>query len=211
MDNYTNVSAESISDVAATDAPVPVVPAVDPFAASNFTQDDNTTTSLEDTTIELRAPNDEEFVRVSTDPRHSVTTPLLVVSREDGYGKSYHLLTPTMRGWVKNQPSLSKFCKTFRLFLYVNQDGEYGLWPVRDSYDNWSVSDLQVIETAKRVWTRRYNAGKVRKAHTSTSVETEVVWPDKPMFGSGGILAQVFGEAFVVTSPDNATIKRLLR
>ena len=116
-----------------------------------------------------------------------------------------------MRGWVKNQPSLSKFCKTFRLFLYVNQDGEYGLWPVRDSYDNWSVSDLQVIETAKRVWTRRYNAGKVRKAHTSTSVETEVVWPDKPMFGSGGILAQVFGEAFVVTSPDNATIKRLLR
>jgi hypothetical protein len=31
------------------------------------------------------------------------------------------------------------------------------------------------------------------------------------MFGADGILAQVFGEAFVITSPDNATIKRLVR
>jgi hypothetical protein len=68
-----------------------------------------------------------------------------------------------------------------------------------------------VVETAKKVWTRRYNAGKVRKGHTSTSITAEIEWPDKPMFGADGILAQVFGEAFVIASTDNATIKRLLR
>jgi hypothetical protein len=148
---------------------------------------------------------------VSSDPRHSLTAPLLVVSREDGYGKSYHLLTPTMRGWVKNQPSLQKFCKDMRLFLFCNQDGEFGLWPIRDSFDNWSVSDLQVVEIAKKMWTRRYNAGKVRKAHSSTSITMEIEWPNKPMFGADGILAKVFGEAFVIASTDSATIKRLLR
>lgn len=211
MDNYEDVFSEPTTDVAASAAPAPAVPVVDPFAAENFTQSDNTTRSIEDLTIELRTPNDEEFVRVSTDPRHSLTAPLLVVSREDGYGKSFHLLTPTMRGWVKNQPSLQKFCKDMKLFLFVNQDGEFGLWPIRDSYDNWSVSDLQVVETAKKIWTRRYNAGKVRKGHTSTSITAEIEWPDKPMFGADGILAQVFGEAFVIASTDNATIKRLLR
>ena len=154
MDNYTDVFAEPTPEVTAAATPAPAAPAVDPFAAENFTQTDNATRSIEDLTIELRTPNDEEFVRVSTDPRHSLTAPLLVVSREDGYGKSYHLLTPTMRGWVKNQPSLQKFCKDMRLFLFVNQDGEFGLWPIRDSYDNWSVSDLQVVETAKKTWTR---------------------------------------------------------
>jgi hypothetical protein len=148
---------------------------------------------------------------VSTNPQHTLTAPLLVVSREDGYGKSYHLLTPMMRGWVKNQPSLHKFVKDMRLFLFCNQDGEFGLWPIRDSFDNWSVSDLQVVETAKRVWTRRYNAGKVRKAHTSTSIEFQIEWPSKAMFGADGILAQVFGEAFVISTVDNPTIKRLLR
>jgi hypothetical protein len=201
-----------VTVVAAPDSTAaPTAATVDPFAAENFTQNDNTTRSIEDLAIELRTPNDEEFVRVSTDPRHSLTAPLLVVSREDGYGKSYHLLTPTMRGWVKNQPSLQKFCKDMKLFLFVNQDGEFGLWPIRDSYDNWSVSDLQVVETAKKVWTRRYNAGKVRMGHTSTSITAEIEWLDKPMFGADGILAQVFGEAFVITSTDNATIKRLLR
>jgi hypothetical protein len=183
----------------------------DVFSAANFTQSDSTTRSIEDLTIELRVPNDEEFVMVSTNPQHTLTAPLLVVSREDGYGKSFHLLTPLMRGWVKNQPSLQKFCKDMRLFLFCNQDGEFGLWPIRDSFDNWSVSDLQVVETAKKVWTRRYNAGKVRKAHTSSSIEFQIEWPDKPMFGAEGILAQVFGEAFVVSSVDNPTIKRLLR
>jgi hypothetical protein len=221
---FTVTEASTTTPTAAMPAPKPAVSATafavpatapaateDVFSAANFTQSDSATRSIDDLTIELRVPNDEEFVMVSTNPAHTLTAPLMVVSREDGYGKSYHLLTPMMRGWAKNQPSLQKFCKDMRLFLFCNQDGEFGLWPIRDSFDNWSVSDLQVVETARKVWTRRYNAGKVRKAHTSTSIEFQIEWPSRSMFGADGILAQVFGEAFVISSVDNPTIKRLLR
>lgn len=207
----TSTTAASSTNAFAASGVIATPATEDVFSAANFAPSDSTTRSIEDLTIELRVPNDEEFVMVSTNPQHTLTAPLLVVSREDGYGKSYHLLTPLMRGWVKNQPSLQKFCKDMRLFLFCNQDGEFGLWPIRDSFDNWSVSDLQVVETAKKMWTRRYNAGKVRKAHTSTSIDFQIEWPTKSMFGADGILAQVFGEAFVISSVDNPTIKRLLR
>jgi hypothetical protein len=183
---------------------------VDPFAAENFATESQAIADVSDLTIELGAPSDESFVRVSPDPRHSVLCTLLVVSREDGYGKSYFLLTPTMRGWALKQPSLKKFVKTMHLFLFVTQDGDYGLWPVRDSLDNWSVSDRQVVEIAKKTWARRYNQGKVRKAHTTTAIDAEPIFPNKDMFGQDGILAQVFGEAFVITSPDAPVIRKLL-
>ena len=218
----TDPFAEPKPEVAASKAPVITIntatspaatnsaAAEDVFSAANFAQSDSTTRSIDDLTIQFGPPSDEVFVMVSNNPLHSVTATLLAISREDGYGKSHFLLTPMMRGWLKNQPSLQKFVKDYRLFLYCNQDGEFGLWSVRDSYDNWSVSDLQVVEAAKKVWTRRYNAGKVRKAHTSTSIEFQIEWPEKSMFGPDGILAMVFGEAFVISSPDNPTIKRLL-
>jgi hypothetical protein len=40
-----------------------------------------------------------------------------------------------MRGWVKNQPSLLKFCKEMRRFLFADQDGEFSLWPIRNPGD----------------------------------------------------------------------------
>lgn len=184
--------------------------AADPFAPENFQPRSNTTTAIDDLTIELRPPSAEEFVRVSQDPQHTLTATLLVVTAEEGYGKTYYLLTPKMREWALSQPSLRKFVKTMQLFLYVNQDGEYALWPIRDSLDHWSMSDLQVLETAKKMWTRRYTLGKVRKAHTSQSVEAEVVFPQKGMFGPDGLLAQVFGEALTITSADHNAIKKLM-
>ena len=48
---------------------------------------------------------------VSSDPRHSLKANLLVVNREDGYGKSYFLLTPQVAAYCKSQPSLKKFVK----------------------------------------------------------------------------------------------------
>jgi hypothetical protein len=99
----------------------------DPFAAENFTTTSSAATAGEVLTIELRTPNDEEFVRVSAEPRHHVFASLLVVNREEGYGKSYFLLTPPMRLWTCNQPSLCKFVKAMHLFLFINQDGEYGV------------------------------------------------------------------------------------
>jgi hypothetical protein len=184
----------------------------DPFAASNFAAaGEEVPTSVDDMAIELGVPSDEEFVLVSTDPRHYVKANLLVVSREDGYGKSYFLLTPSVMLWAKQQTSLKKFVKVMHIFLYKVNEGGYGLWLVRDSLDNWSVSELQVVNQAKKIFTRRYNDGKVRKGHSSDAIDTsDVVFPDKPLVGADGLLKQAFGEAFVITSADHAVINRLL-
>jgi hypothetical protein len=192
----------------------PVQPAAtdDPFAASNFAAaGEEVPTSIDDMAIELGVPSDEEFIFVSSDPRHYIKANLLVVSREDGYGKSYFLLTPSVMLWAKQQTSLKKFVKVMHVYLYKVHEGNYGLWLIRDSLDNWSVSELQVVNQAKKVFTRRYNDGKVRKGHSSDAIDTrEVVFPDKPLVGADGLLKQAFGEAFVITTKDHPVINRLL-
>jgi hypothetical protein len=189
------------------------LPTDDPFAASNFAAaGEEVPTSIDDLTIELGAPNNEDFVYVSSDPRHYAKAYLLVVQREgDGFGKSYFLLSPSVTAWVKGQPSLKKFLKVMHIYLYKANDGGYGLWPIRDSLDNWSVSELQVVNQAKKLFTRRFTEGKVRKGHASDALDTAtVVFPDKSFTGSEGIFAQTFGEAFTITSTDHPVLNRLL-
>ena len=192
--------------------PIEAMSSDDPFAASNFAvEGDQVPTGIDDLNIEVGAPSDEEFVLVSSDPRHMLKANLLVVDREGGYGKSYFILTPAVAAFVKAQASLKKFLKPMRIFLYATSEGQYGLWLVRDSFDNWSVSDLQVVNQAKKAFTRRYTDGKVRKGHSSTAIPTEgVSFPDKPLTGQGGILQQAFGEAFAITTTDHPVLNKLL-
>jgi hypothetical protein len=184
----------------------------DPFAASNFAAaGEEVPTSIDDLAIEVGAPTDEEFIFVSSEPRHYLKANLLVVKREDGYGKSYFLLTPFVMLWAKQQASLKKFVKVMHVFLYHINEGGYGLWLVRDSLDNWAVSELQVVNQAKRIYTRRFTDGRVRKGHSSNAINTaEVIFPDKALTGSDGLLKQAFGEAFVITSIDHPVLNRLL-
>jgi hypothetical protein len=84
------------------------------------------------------------------------------------------------------------------IFVYKVADGGYGLWLIRDSLDNWSVSELQEVNQAKQAFTRRFNEGKFPKGHSSDAIDTtEVAFPDKPLIGKDGLLAAAFGEAFV--------------
>ena len=111
-------------------ASLPITPPIQamssdgPFAATNFAAEgDQVPTGIDDLNIEVGAPSDEEFVLVSSDPRHMLKANMLVVNREDGYGKSYFLLTPPVAAFVKSQPSLKKFLKPMRIFLYITSEG----------------------------------------------------------------------------------------
>lgn len=97
-----------------------------------------------------------------------------------------------------------------RLYFFMNSDSEYGLWPTRNGFDSWAISETQVVEIAKKKWVRRYTEGKVRKAHTSTSIQTEAIFPDLPMFGPDGILAKCFGNGFVIANRKHAVIQKLM-
>jgi len=191
----------------------PCLPANDPFAASNFPEDgENEAPESDDLDIAVGVPDDEVFVLVSDEPRHHVKATLLIVKREDTFGKNYFLLAPAVAAWAKQQPSLKKFVKPTHIFLYKVDEGGYGLWLVRDSLDAWSTSEMAVVNTAKKIFTRRYTGGKVRKAHTSDAIDTAaVVFPDKPMTGSDGLLSQAFGEAFAITTTDHPVLTRLLK
>jgi hypothetical protein len=203
---------DKVKTLATVKSPIEALPNDDPFAASNFAADGEAVPAgIDDVSIEIGAPSDEEFIFVSSDPRHTLKANLLVVKREDGYGKSYFLLTPAVAAFCKSQSSLKKFVKVMRIFLYITSEGGYGLWLIRDSLDNWSVSDLGVVQLAKKNFTRRYTDGKVRKGHTTTAIPiAEVQFPDKALTGSDGILKQAFGEAFVINSTDHSVINRLL-
>lgn len=207
-----NVAADPLS--ASEDQP-PVQPLApdDPFAASNFVADGEVSVpNADDLTLELGVPSDEEFCLVSSDPRHHVKATVLVVNRDgDGFGKSYFLLTPAVAAWAKREVSLRKFVKSMHIFVYKVKDGGYGLWLVRDSLDNWSVSELQVVNQAQKVFTRRFTDGQVRKGHPSDAMDTtDVVFPDKPLVGKEGLLAAAFGDAFVIVSNDHPVLNRLL-
>jgi hypothetical protein len=188
------------------------LPVDDPFAASNYTSDDDETSpETDDLEISVGVPDDEILVLVSDDPRHHIQATLLVVKREDTFGKNYFLLMPLVATWARSQPSLKKFVKKMHIYLYKEDEGGFGLWLVRDSLDSWSVSERAVVNTAKTIFTRRYSAGKVRKAHTSDSIDvTAVEWPDKSLTGSDGLLKQAFGEAFVITSIDHPVLQKLM-
>jgi hypothetical protein len=207
------ISLEMPSSQTKVSAPIETLPSDDPFAASNFAAEGAVVpTGIDDVQIEVGVPTEEEFVHVSNDPRHSLKANLLVVKREDGYGKSYFLLTPTVAAYCKTQPSLKKFYKVMNIYFYVNSEGAFGLWLVRDSMDNWSVSDMAVINQAKKIYTRRYTEGKLRKGHPSDAIPLDQFpFPDRPMIGSDGLLKQAFGDAFVITKLDHPVLLRLLK
>jgi hypothetical protein len=185
----------------------------DPFDASNFLADgEESVPDVDDWTLEIGAPSDEEFCFVSSEPRHHVKATFLVV-KPDGeeFGKCYFFFTPVVAAWAKQQKSLKKFVKTMHVFVAKVADGGYRLWLVRDALDSWSVSELQVVNQAKKTFTRRFNDGKARKGQLSDAFETsDVVFPDKPLVGKDGLLAAAFGKEFAISSTDHPVLNRLL-
>ncbi len=197
------------------ETPAPVVepiPADDPFSASNFAAEgEPVPTGVDDLQIDVGVPSDEDFVLVSTDPRHYLKAPFLVVKAAEGFGKTHFLLTPKVAAWVKTQPSLKKFVKVCYVFVYKIADAGYGLWLIKDSLDNWSVSELAVVNQAKKMFTRRFNDGKLRKGHSSDAIPTaDVVFPDLALTGADGLLKLAFGEAFAIADVNHPVINRLL-
>ncbi|MGO9338022.1 MAG: hypothetical protein ACLPY1_10995 [Terracidiphilus sp.] len=180
----------------------------DPYSEINFAESDETgAVSMEEENITVGRPDAESFFRVSPNPNHTMTTTLLVGPLEDGYGKAYFLLAPAMAKWAKAQVSLKKFVKQVKLYLTVNGDAEYGLWPVRNSLDAWAVSENQVALTAMTNWVRIYASGKVFKAQMAVGDDRA---PEFPSQSLRELLRLAFGDAFLITSQEHPVVKKLL-
>ena len=153
-------------------------------------------------TIPVRKPNRQEFVRVHPSDEYHLETAVLVI-RED---RETYLVDPSL--WSE----LTEEIIPTALFTTINRQGVLTLWPVRlpsqdGRHDQWSRSQLEAVEMAKRCWIRvvaNMSLGAYEVLEALAPLP-DPEWPDKSF---KEILAIAFKDYFI-RSMDHPVILRL--
>jgi hypothetical protein len=131
------------------------------------------------TTIPVRKPSKEWFVRTHPSPSHRLQTAVLEL-KED---RETYLVSPDLWPELASDPTLSP-----RLLLTaINRQNVLFLWPIRlpgadGKIDDWSRSALDAADEAKSRWVRvtanlslgAYDLG------IASGLASEPTWPDLP-------------------------------
>jgi hypothetical protein len=128
------------------------------------------------TTVPVRKPNRQDFVRVHPDPKYRLTPAATIEVKED---REVYLITPGMAQALPGEFSL------VTLFTTINRQGTLHLWPVKmplpDGRQNeWHRSAAEAAERAMRRWVRvtssmSLGAYEIFEANGDLP---EPVWPD---------------------------------
>jgi hypothetical protein len=102
------------------------------------------------TTVPVRKPNRQDFVRVHPDPRCRLTPAATIEVKED---RETYLVTPKMAQALPGEFS------TVTLFTTINRQGILHVWPVKlptpDGRQNeWHRSAAEAAERAMKKWLR---------------------------------------------------------
>ena len=102
------------------------------------------------TTVPVRKPNRQDFVRVHDDPRYRLTPAAIIEVREDG---EVYLLTPEIAQALPGEFSM------VTLYTTINRQGTLHIWPVKlptpDGRQNeWHRSAAEAAERAMKKWVR---------------------------------------------------------
>jgi hypothetical protein len=130
------------------------------------------------TTVPVRKPNRQDFVRVHSDPRYHLTPIATIEVKED---REVYLVTPDMA-----QALLGEF-STVTLFTTINRQGTLHLWPVKlptpeGRQNEWHRSAAEAAERAMKKWVRvtaSMSLGAYEIFEASGDLP-EPVWPDIP-------------------------------
>ncbi|MFZ1948679.1 MAG: hypothetical protein WB037_08285 [Pseudolabrys sp.] len=155
------------------------------------------------TTVPVRKPHRQEFVRVHPDPAYRFTPAAIIEVRED---RETYLVTPEMA------PGLQGEFASATLFLTVNRQGQVQLWPVKlpgpDGRPNeWNRTAAAAAERAMEKWVRvtsSMSLGAYEIFEASGNIP-EPVWPDHSF-------EEIVGIAFrdrLVDRPDHPLVQRL--
>jgi hypothetical protein len=128
------------------------------------------------TTVPVRKPNRQDFVRVHPDPAFRLTPAGIIDVKEDG---EVYLLTPYMAQQLPGEFNMAT------LYLTINRQGVLHLWPVKlpgseGKPNAWHVSALGAAERAMETWVRvnanmSLGAYEIFEAYGELS---EPAWPD---------------------------------
>jgi hypothetical protein len=132
------------------------------------------------TTVPVRKPSKEWFVRTHPDPAYRLETAVLEL-KED---REVYLVAPELREDLATEPTFSRR----ELVLAVNRQGIVFLWPLRlpnldGRLDEWSRSALDASVLAKEQWVR-LSANMSLQAYDATVAPAQLAepaWPDLPL------------------------------
>ena len=130
------------------------------------------------TTVPVRKPNRQDFVRVHPDPAFRLTPAAIIEVKED---REVYLVTPSMAQALPGEFAL------VTLFTTINRQGTLHLWPVKlpapDGRQNeWHRSGAEAAERAMKKWVRvtsSMSLGAYEIFEASGDLP-EPVWPDIP-------------------------------
>jgi hypothetical protein len=155
------------------------------------------------TTVPVRKPNRQDFVRVHPDPSNRLTPAAIIEVKED---REVYLVTRNMA-----QALLGEF-STVTLFLAINRQGVVFLWPVKlprpdGKHNEWHRTAAVAAELAMQKWVRVTSSMSLGAYEIveASGVLPEPVWPDLPF---EQILKIAFGERRV-DRIDHPLVQRL--
>jgi hypothetical protein len=155
------------------------------------------------TTVPVRKPNRQDFVRVHPDPGYRLTPAAIIEVKED---REVYLVMPSMA-----QALTGEFA-TVTLLTTVNRQGTLHLWPVKlpdpqGRQNEWHRSAAEGAERAMKKWVR-VTASMSLGAYEIFEAGGDLpdpVWPD---FSFQEILKIAFRER-LVDRPDHPLVQRL--
>ena len=155
------------------------------------------------TTVPVRKPNRQDFVRVHPDPAYRLTPAAIIELKED---REVYLVTPAMAMELPGEFA------AVTLFTTVNRQGVLHLWPVKlpgpdGKHNEWHRSSAEAAELAMDRWVRitaNMSLGAY-EVFEATGDLPEPTWPDLP-------LPEILKIAFrdhIVDKPDHPVVQRL--
>lgn len=156
------------------------------------------------TTVPVRKPNRQDFVRVHPDAGYRLTPAAIIEVRED---REVYLVTPNMAQVLPGEFS------TVTLFTTINRQGTLQLWPVKQpgpdgKHNEWHRSAAGAAERAMNKWVRvtaSMSLGAYEIFEASGDLP-EPVWPDVSF---QEILKIAFRE-YLVDRAEHPLVQRLL-
>lgn len=156
------------------------------------------------TTVPVRKPNRQDFVRVHPDPAFRLTPAAIIEAKED---REVYLVLPGMAPQLPGEFSVAT------LYLTINRQGVIHLWPVKlpgpdGKHNEWHRSAAEAAERAMKTWVRvtsSMSLGAYEIFEASGDLP-EPVWPD---FSLQEILKIAFRER-IVDRADHPLVQRLL-
>jgi hypothetical protein len=155
------------------------------------------------TTVPVRKPNRQDFVRVHSELEYRLTPAAIIEVKED---REVYLVTPNMAQALPGEFT------TVTLFTAINRQGTLHLWPVKlpnpdGRHNEWHRSAAEAAERGMKKWVRvtaSMSLGAYEIFEASGDLP-EPVWPD---FSFQEILKIAFRER-LVDRADHPLVQRL--